>query len=479
MRFSSLAVCTLTAFVAGGLTAQAVERQNPEGSVVITVTAEPPIIPSTVTSQASESGSKMAALEEQLFLENSAVGSRQNNSSESASSPGNSQKLALEEQLFLQNVARDSRPNKPSGLASSAGEIQALEEAQVNNPVKTFPQINSAAISQPETIQAEHTQKELFTTDTPLTQSQVSLLDKRNQTEVMRQTPLPSQSSTANAHQLVAQTQPQTNITCALPRAENSESAGDSASFQVAQGGGVRRCPRPQPITPLVVPEPFEEFGASPALSIYIPVGYGADRNTVFLNGNYQATVREDEGSVGAAALGIGVGNADKAVGLELSYALETTDDEFGEGGFNAKLHRRFGQDVSAALGWNGFLNIGRNDFEQSKYGVITKVFRTQDSLDKFFSRVAFTVGVGDGQFRSNGAVDDGDNNINVFGNVAIRVARPISFITEWTGQDLALGLSIAPFKNFPLVITPAVRDLAGAGDGARFVIGAGTAFRF
>jgi hypothetical protein len=158
---------------------------------------------------------------------------------------------------------------------------------------------------------------------------------------------------------------------------------------------------------------------------------------------------------------------------------LETTDDSFGEGGFNAKLHRRLGQDLSGALGWNGFLNIGRNDFEQSKYGVITKVFRTQESLNSPFSRVAFTAGVGDGQFRSNGAVDAGDNNINVFGNVAIRVVRPISFIAEWTGQDLALGLSIAPFKKFPFVITPAVRDLAGAGDGARFVLGAGTALRF
>ena len=124
-------------------------------------------------------------------------------------------------------------------------------------------------------------------------------------------------------------------------------------------------------------------------------------------------------------------------------------------------------------------MNIGRNDFEQSKYGVITKVFRTQDSLNKPFSRVSFTVGVGDGQFRSNGAVKVGDNNVNVFGNVAVRVARPVSFIAEWTGQDLGLGLSIAPFKNIPFVITPAVRDVVGGGDAPRFVLGAGTAFRF
>ena len=227
------------------------------------------------------------------------------------------------------------------------------------------------------------------------------------------------------------------------------------------------------------MPEIEEDFGASPALSIYIPVGFGADNNTVFLTGSYQASVREDDGSVGAGGIGIGLGDAKDGVGFELSYALETTDDEFGEGGFNAKLHRRFSDDFAGALGWNGFVNIGRNDFEQSKYGVLTKIFRTQDSINDAFSRVAVTVGVGDGQFRSNGAVDAGDNNINVFGNVAVRIARPVSFIAEWTGQDLGLGLSIAPFRNFPLVITPAVRDVAGAGDGARFVLGTGVAFRF
>ncbi|NEQ24932.1 MAG: hypothetical protein F6K28_38730 [Microcoleus sp. SIO2G3] len=42
-----------------------------------------------------------------------------------------------------------------------------------------------------------------------------------------------------------------------------------------------------------------------------------------------------------------------------------------------------------------------------------------------------------------------------------------------------SLGSFHRTLKNIPFVITPAVRDLAGAGDEARFVLGAGTAFRF
>jgi hypothetical protein len=66
-----------------------------------------------------------------------------------------------------------------------------------------------------------------------------------------------------------------------------------------------------------------------------------------------------------------------------------------------------------------------------------------------------------------------------VFGNVAVRVAQPVSLIAEWSGQDLGVGVSVAPFKNIPLVITPAVRDIVGAGDGPRFVLGTGFAFKF
>lgn len=307
--------------------------------------------------------------------------------------------------------------------------------------------------------------------------------------EAKLETPAESLKQAESAPQLVAQAgaqalrpnqviaQSSTNTTTTAAGC-NSQPASNTASYQLAQGAAPNRCPRPEAIPQIVVPQPVPEFEASPALSIYIPVGYGADRNTVFLSGSYQSSVRKDKGDVGAAGIGIGLGNAAKTVGVELSYALETSEN-FGEGGFNAKIHRQLGQDLAGAVGWNGFLNFGRNDFEQSKYGVITKVFRTQESLNSPFSRVSVTAGVGDGQFRSNGAVKAGDNNVNVFGNVAVRVIRPISLIAEWTGQDLALGLSIAPFKKFPFVITPAVRDLAGAGDGARFVLGAGTAFRF
>jgi hypothetical protein len=224
------------------------------------------------------------------------------------------------------------------------------------------------------------------------------------------------------------------------------------------------------------------EFQASPALSIVIPTGFGADNNTGFISATYQNRTRYTDVSDGSLGVGVGLGDARKSVGVELSYAIASFGGsrDFGSGGFNVKLHRQLPNDFAVAAGWNGFLNLGgRNDFEQSLYGAVTKVFRARDDINLPFSRVAVTAGIGNGQFRSEDAVAKGENNINVFGNVAVRVAEPVSLIAEWSGQDLGVGLSVAPFKNIPLVITPAVRDIIGAGNGPRFVLGSGFAFKF
>lgn len=223
-------------------------------------------------------------------------------------------------------------------------------------------------------------------------------------------------------------------------------------------------------------------FEASPALSIYIPTGFGADNNTGFIGATFQERTRYSNVSDGGAVIGVGLGDAQKAVGVELSYTAASFGGsrDFGGGGFNAKVHRQIGDGLAVAAGWNGFANLGgRNDFENSIYGVVSKVFRTRDDINSLFSRVAVTAGVGNGQFRTEDAVAKDDGGIGVFGNVAVRVARPVSLIAEWSGQDLGVGLSVAPFKNIPLVITPAVRDIVGAGDGPRFVLGTGLAFKF
>jgi hypothetical protein len=230
----------------------------------------------------------------------------------------------------------------------------------------------------------------------------------------------------------------------------------------------------------------------SPAFAIFNPVGFGADNNLVFFSLDYQSRTRFSQTSDGEAGLGIGLGDATNGIGVELSYSINSfgSTSAFGSGAFNAKIHKRLGDDTSIAIGWNQFAKVnlgnGRNgasaasDYPNNSYYLVgTKILRTVDDINQPFSRVALTAGVGGGVFTPFDSTTINPSGLGVFGSIGVRIARPVSAVVEWTGQDLAAGISIAPFENFPLVITPAVRDITGAGDGARFVLSTGVAFSF
>lgn len=225
-------------------------------------------------------------------------------------------------------------------------------------------------------------------------------------------------------------------------------------------------------------PRPYR---SSPAITISNPSGFGADNFTGFVGVGYQERTRFANEDDGGLVVGIGLGDARENIGVQLSYTVASFGGsrDFGTGGFNAKLHRRLADDWSVALGWEGFATTGFVDFEDSIYGSVSHLIRTRESITQPFSRVALTAGVGNGRFRTEDDVFDDRDSVGVFGSMAVRVAEPVSAIVEWTGQDLAAGLSITPFRDVPIVLLPAVRDIAGAGDGGRFVMGAGFSFQF
>ncbi len=241
-------------------------------------------------------------------------------------------------------------------------------------------------------------------------------------------------------------------------------------------------------------------FGSlSPGMTIFNPSAFGADNNTVFLSGSYQNRTRFTNSSDGELGIGIGLGDASSFLGAELSYTINSfgRSQGFGSGGFNAKVHKKLSDDFSLALGWNQFaqLNFGSGstpagtipfDYPRnSYYAAATKVFATTDNIDSFLSRIALTAGVGGGQFLSERQLTDAlvanrdPSGLGVFGSAGFRLAKPLSAVVEWTGQDLAAGISYVPFEGFPLVISPSFRDITGAGNGSRFVLGTGLAYTF
>ncbi|WP_250123652.1 S-layer homology domain-containing protein [Chroococcidiopsis sp. CCMEE 29] len=212
-----------------------------------------------------------------------------------------------------------------------------------------------------------------------------------------------------------------------------------------------------------------------PGSSVGSPSAFGAEWGDLFAGVSFQSRTRFTNAADGAVVAGFGLGNARTAVGLEVAVTVfDLLDNTFERGGVSFKVHRILGEGLAIAAGVENAIIWGESDTDSSAYGVVSKIFRFRNPAEPF-SSLTVNLGLGGGRFRSEDDVFDGNDTINVFGSVGLRVVEPVSVIADWTGQDLNLGASIVPFRNIPLTITPAVADVTNnAGDGARFVLSIG-----
>lgn len=229
----------------------------------------------------------------------------------------------------------------------------------------------------------------------------------------------------------------------------------------------------PEPAT-LVVPT--AGGSSAPGVSIGTPTAFGANWGRVYTGFGYQARTRYTTEADGTLALGFGLGNSRENVGLEVSLVVtDLIDETLADGGVSFKVHRLLPNNFAVAAGVEYALSWGDIDTTTSPYGVVTKVFRFKENSAEPLSQLTVSLGVGGGRYRSEDDVINDNNTIGVFSSVGLRVAEQVSLIADWTGQDLFLGASIVPFKDLPVVITPAFADVTNnAGDGARFILGIG-----
>ena len=258
--------------------------------------------------------------------------------------------------------------------------------------------------------------------------------------------------------------------------AESSEETG-VPSLRRQPEGGERFEPKR---IPLQIPVPRRAYRTSPSITIINPSAYGASWGSAGVGFGLQERARFTDDSDGVIGLGFGLGNPRKNIGAQVGISLVDVSAPFRDGAINVKLHRRLPQDFSVAVGVQGIATWGDTDGGSSVYGAGSKRFKLRKDRTKPLSEIYTTLGVGGGQFRSESNINDGNQNVGVFGSVAVKVIQPVGFVAEWSGQDLTIGIPLVPFRNLPLVIVPAVTDITGsAGDGARFIFGSGYSFSF
>lgn len=211
----------------------------------------------------------------------------------------------------------------------------------------------------------------------------------------------------------------------------------------------------------------------APAMGANSPTAFGAAYGDAFVGASYTARARNVDAGDGAVAMGIGVGDPWRWVGVEVDVVSFSTlrSGWANRVGVDLIVHRLLPGGFGVAAGWESLLQRGYTDGDRSRYLVVSRWTQFRDDDSAWFSGLVLSAGVGDGRFRSFDDWQADRDRVNVFGSAALRVAGPVSVAADWTGQDLMLAGSVAPLARFPLVLSAGMADVTGrAGDGARFV---------
>jgi hypothetical protein len=229
----------------------------------------------------------------------------------------------------------------------------------------------------------------------------------------------------------------------------------------------------------------------APGTSTGSPIAFGANWGDIYAGAGLQAPIRYSNASDGGVTVGMGFANAVEYVGIDVGLtALSTVRSGVGNRmGLSVKLHKIFGHNWGVGVGIeNIYLSNKPVDGNASVYGVISKVVDLSGTWMSDFRSLTLSAGVGNEDFRLEQDVRSGNKTVAVFGSAALRIFEPLSLIVDWPGQDLNVGVSIVPFKEFPLVITPAIADITGSAGTfqfgsqtirPRFTLGVGMSFKF
>lgn len=233
----------------------------------------------------------------------------------------------------------------------------------------------------------------------------------------------------------------------------------------------------------LTLRRPATHLLAVPGASLSSPTAFGVDMGEGFVGFAYQARTRFTNQDDGAAVVGIGLGDRQRLVGVEVaatSYSTLRGGGPLETGSLSFKVHRAFGDDWGVAAGIENVVDWGGIDTGLSPYGVVTRVFRLSPDPGRPFSAVVASLGAGAGRFRSEDDVVADNKTVNPFGSVGVQLLEPLAAIADWNGQDLFAGVSVAPIRRLPLVVNAGWADLTrSAGDGPRFIVSAGLGFRW
>lgn len=213
-----------------------------------------------------------------------------------------------------------------------------------------------------------------------------------------------------------------------------------------------------------------------PGVSLMTPTGFCAKWGDVFTGFGVTNRGRYTNNPDGSYVVGLGLGDPVSWLGFELTVTFLNVRRFLNSGkSISAKVSHTFADTTSLSIGRIDFLQFPRNaaDTGTSNYLALSRAFQLTQDPTEYFSLAVATVGVGDGQFKTDEQLINRIPSFGVFSSLSLRVAPPLNVIANWD-QNLHLGVSVAPFRRFPLIFSFGALDFLHRNNskGVRFLFG-------
>lgn len=201
----------------------------------------------------------------------------------------------------------------------------------------------------------------------------------------------------------------------------------------------------------------------SPAMAISVPTGFGADWGALYLGTSFYNRTQFSQIADGAAFFGTGIGDATKNLGIEVTLSVVNLDPFAQDMALSGKIHRSLGKGFGISLGAENALIVAGDGIDQTQnyYVAVSKFISLKDSEMLPMSQLLLSVGAGNGRFTNATTLAQAKNNYRPFGSIGLRALPWLGIAGAWTGRDVDLGVSAAPFRSFRLTITAGVHDVA------------------
>lgn len=214
---------------------------------------------------------------------------------------------------------------------------------------------------------------------------------------------------------------------------------------------------------------------AAPGIAFGAPTGFGAGWGQAFAGLGGQTISEGQDNLDGSGVLGVGLGDPQRAIGLEAVVNVISLQEGFAEdGSWGFKLHTTLPNRAAIAVGVDDTGGWGAaTEQRSSAYAVYTQVIDLSPDTPKRPLSLAFNVGAGQERFAAPG------DDVAPIGSVALSLHRQASVIADYSRGELNLAASVVPMYRIPLVVTAGFINVTERNADIEFAAGVGYLYSF